>query len=468
MRRSRFGSFRKRRIRSISKLNRVTQTTMNSDTSDFVWERFTTIGIPRDSLHYSAFVCHYHINRLPRARYGAPTSLLPYYRNSDWVRCTGIHIKLDIVLNPKSAFKLRVILFQSPYSMEHITDNDLEDNGADAPNDDCMTGCYTPNGTMFTELHRNPENGNPETAIAAPYKPLFKNQRKGMEHLDFNKVISKIKITHPFVKVLYDGHLSYFNKKLNSKNFTYNYFHRSNTTWKYEPTVHDDRVTYESDYIPDRKVFVMILATPVYGSVEDTGQPMHGVEMDGPVNPPVTYQFNEDQRDTLVQHREGTIELGLDSKFGPAIKKETLDAVDVGKGKGSVTTTGGVITRSKSKSQQPLDFDDPDGGDGGESGTTDENNQPDDIQFNLDQEEDAVRYMVRAMRINRSIARNEARDRREANPPPPPRSKTPKPDKPHKERLETNQYGWAFDQTILIRPTIELWYKNMTGGRFNR
>ena len=55
------------------------------------------------------------------------------------------------------------------------------------------------------------------------------------------------------------------------------------TTWKYPPAVHDGIVERRFNPIPDRKVFFMLIVTPIVGGVDDPGQDMHGVELDCPL-----------------------------------------------------------------------------------------------------------------------------------------------------------------------------------------
>ena len=62
-----------------------------------------------------------------------------------------------------------------------------------------------------------------------------------------------------------------------------------------------------------------------------------------------------------------------------------------------------------------------------------------------------VNQMWEALRRNRQDAQEEAARKKAQQPP-----KYPKP-----EKLETNEYGWAYDQTIMIRPIVEIFFKNM-------
>ena len=68
------------------------------------------------------------------------------------------------------------------------------------------------------------------------------------------------------------------------------------------------------------------------------------------------------------------------------------------------------------------------------------------------------------LKLNHTTARYEKQLRQEAkgvdvDPPPQPQHKPPKPSKELK--IKMTELGWAVDQTIMIRPTIQFWYRNV-------
>jgi hypothetical protein len=183
---------------------------------------------------------------------------------------------------------------------------------------------------------------------------------------------------HESVKVIYQTHLTYINRRNLQRKFRFNKLLPSRTTWKYPYMIHDGTVEQNPSSIPDRKMFVMFVATPIFGGIEDTGEPMHGIDVDQAIH-----------RDDV---RRKHIRFGshIDERFQADAPMEE--------------SSQGPTTRSKSKVKQDSDSDE--------------------------------------------------------EPPPSGEENTPKQIK-YKKKIETNEYGWAYDQSIMIRPTFELWWKNM-------
>lgn len=408
------------------KLQRVTRTTCREQNGLQQYELFTTNGLPEAQKRACSFACHYAINQITRAKYGNMNSMLPYFRTSDWIRCTGIHIRLDMAIQPKSAFKLRVILFQSQFEFNDLakTNKFFSSNWPFKPNEHVKHGGLKVNGGMFVAGQEN-EDGIFETAIHERYSNLFEYQRKSIDNLNFSDSVSRFKITNPHATPIFDRHLFYGNKGKTPKKLKYKRLLPSRTTWVYPPTVHDDVVDYHEDPIPDRKMYLMIIATPVFGG--DIIYP--GQEM---VVDPVEETFDEP-----IQHRherQGSI---VADQFGEPVNVK-LEQPEAGpsridKGKGPAHSTRSKTTNAPDPDADPDDEpDDPDG--------------PPQPSGNPEIDE-----MVEALRINRETVRYEAKQRK-ANEP------------PSKEKV--NEYGWAYNQTIMIRPTVELFFKNMRKGRF--
>jgi hypothetical protein len=287
----------------------------------------------------------------------------------------------------------------------------------------CPQGGYAPNGRLFMVSEEN-QDGIMMSAISDHYSRLFEFQRRSYDTHTYQQAISKLKVTHPFVKTIYDRHLFYCNKKKGPRNFGFNTFLKKSTTWKYPPTVHDDMYDFNHEDQPDRKVLMIVIITPVFGGKISPGQDMHGVD-------DVEEAFEDGKKIQVKYVREGSI---VADEFGdpPEKVKEEPDT--------DVLPSGpSRSTRSKSKAVA-LDPDDPNPSDSNEK------------------ENEEVANMLEALTKNRHNAREEARLRKEAL------KVEPDPFGPP----IVNQYGWALNQTIMIRPTIELFYKDLTTGRFNR
>ena len=127
----------------------------NKDMGQIVWERFTTKGIPEEVHKLTSFGCHYMLNMLPRGIPMTQDVLIMYKRMTDMVRVCGIAIHLDFILQPKSGYNLRLILFQSPYNMQQLSEDytddcELYDNKPHIGNKFTKQGFYKPNGTLLT------------------------------------------------------------------------------------------------------------------------------------------------------------------------------------------------------------------------------------------------------------------------------------------------------------------------------
>jgi hypothetical protein len=262
-----------------------------------------------------------------------------------------------------------MFVFQTPYTFEQLTGVPRSDNAPWAPTDSNINGGFNLNGDWFTQLN-NQEQGI-EAAIKPKYKNFFRLQRKVYDHLSFDTALQKINLQHPFVKVLYQKRLTYINRGTFQRKFRFNKLIPMSTTWKFPYMVHDGKIEEGCANFPDRKVYVMFIATPIFGGIEDPGQNMHGLELAANIDE------NEPQRRF--------------ERFGSHVDERFVDnppepeEMDVG--------SQGPTTRSKGKQR----------------------------------EQDAGPAEVRKS----------------------------------KAKIETNEYGWAYNQTIMIRPTFEIWWKNM-------
>ena len=189
----------------------------------------------------------------------------------------------------------------------------------------------------------------------------------------------------------------------------------------------------------------MIVATPIFGGVEDPGQDMFGADLEEELP-------GEEER---VQHRPMRSGFVVSDAFGPAVMKpEAADEVDDAVMSEAEPAVAGPshVTRSAARASTQQTNDDEDGG--GDAGPP---------PINLEEENDEVRDHFRALVLYRQMSRQEAEERKRNMPPKPPKPpKTPKPPKPAKPPvLETNEYGWVYNNTILIRPTFEVFWYNL-------
>ena len=221
-------------------MKEVVRTTREPVTGHFKWEMFTTRGIPRDFHKYVAYACHYMINRLERVEPFNTTSLLPHFRTSDWVRVKGISTKLDVVVQPKSGFRLRFLMWQGPDTIDTICANyigDVPNNKSFDGTDECLQGGYHLNGRLLTQ-HRNVprdvatnERGGVETCLDSMYADLFNFQKKMYDHVDFDKHIHAMQLRAPWVSRLLDVRKVFVNRGNKPKSFTFHKFLRMSRLW---------------------------------------------------------------------------------------------------------------------------------------------------------------------------------------------------------------------------------------------
>ena len=360
--------------------------------------------------------------------------MLHFFRRTDFVRGTGIHINLKSTIMAKSAFCIRILMFQSPKTICEITENAPEDQTErwpHAPTAACRQGYHEPNGRLLTQVHITDDEAV-ECAMDRHYEDLFSFQQKTFDHLELDQTIQRMRITAPFVATLYDRKLVYVNKSRLPKQFNFNRLIPLSTTWKYEPVVHSGKIHNRELAEPDRKVFCMLIVTPMTGGIVDTGQDMPGIDFEP--------ELNDGGADHLVHHQpiqEGSI---VSDAFGPAVRRDVREI---------------KMEHVEEEEQEP----DPDAEPvAGPSGRT--RSQTRASSFGVDPQQQAlVDAMINAMAENRRNAREEAKERRKT------RKESVAP-KPHRGRDDDlNEYGWSKKATIMIRPTFGLYFKDMGARR---
>jgi hypothetical protein len=388
--------------------------------SNIKWEMFSLRGLHPKVQPAVAFACHYQLNVLQRASPYDEESLHPYLRKSDMVRCTGISLSFEMRIEPKSGFRLRVLLFQTPYELKAMTHGKCHSNHVKLDAEGNPQGYFEPNASFFTNIHKE-DDGGYQVCIAPEYKNMFKEQRKTRETLHYDQIIHNLKLSHPMVTVLRDIHLRYVNRGNKPRMFKYNKLVPMKTTWKYPPVYHDGELVGEDELelTPDRKVYAMIIATPCGGRVSDPQVPMPGLDVDQDLE-------DADDRIQPYEHRE------------VSVLSDAYDVKSEDKGKEpevrrSARLRGGHGTPEPGEPSQH----EPTGvhleGAGG---------------IYLDQMKD---MFVEALALNRELAQQE-RERQKAL--------DPKPPKP--EKVGVDEFGWSLAQSMMLRPTFRLWWKDMS------
>ena len=445
------------------------RTTRDRTSGTFKWEMFTTRGIDRPLHKYLSFACHYMINRLERSKPFTANQLMPHYRNSDWVRVKGISAKLDIVVQPLSGFKVRAIMFQSSHTMNEINDNaedEVPDNHAFDSSAECRYGGYDLNGRLLTQFVHRDDVPEFECGLHSFYADMFGFQKKTYDTIEYDKHIQSMRIRAPWVTTILDTRRTYINKTKKPKAFTFHRFLRMNTVWQYPPSVNHLDFIPRQETMPDKKVYFMLIVTPIHGPVSDNGMTWPDLEMgDG-------FQGGDPKDNRAVlYHRERSVSQFSERLKTPAVKMEDDDNLEyadlppVPDPPRAVTSEAGPsrITRSmrRARISEAPDPEDPDADPIDD--LADMMTEPvDDPALRLSAANDTVRDFVHALKLNREFLKIE-REENPKPPKPPKPAKTPKPSRrpPKPPPLPTDDFGWAIDRSIMIRPTFKFWYRDM-------
>lgn len=405
-------------------MRNICRTTQDAATGVHQWERFTTRGVPRKLHSVLAFTSYYLLNDLTRAKLN-PTDKYSYFlRTTDMVRAKGISVNLRIQVQPNSGYKLRLLMFQGPYDMVDMSGGEgeevLQDNMPSNPAEFARQGCYTPNGSIMTKFVKNDDDEIEYYAIKPGYTKLFGPQRPNLDSVVFQNQILYAKLNHPNVKVLFDRKVTFYNKKKKPKGYRYNKFFKTNTTWKFKETIYNG-VNHQPDWDndgPDCKMYFMIIATPLQGGVHDTGQDMHGFQLDD-----IQPGDQLDGQPIVQRRREGSV---VSDAFGPPVagpSDERMERVE------EEPEDTAPRTRSKGKGRAPPPAD------------------VDDVQLRQGDDPQFRNALLNAWAIRRAEAARERAD----NPPP----------EPALPVGAVDEFGWSENQTILIKPTFRIWWVGM-------
>ena len=330
--------------------------------------------------------------------------------------------------------------------MSYMTDGNLDGNEPTASTEYCPMGVMNLNGTMLTQIEHNTK-GELECDINPNYRRLFQYQPCPTDMLHYHQLMHNMKLTHDYCMVLYDRKTYFANRHSTHRKLQFNRLIPISTTWKYPPTLHDGFVDQHKDTIPNCKVFFLMILTPFASPPMDPGQPMHDANI-----------------------HAAAPDLDKDGD-------EILLAQPVTDYQGSVVAEAFDIVKEEHKEMQ---VDEPVKGQAGPSRRKGKQRAPPIKQYEadplynfgpLDNVPEAVNNqrslslaLFDTLKLNHTTARYEKQLRQEAEGvdldlPPQPQHKPPKPSKELK--IKMTESGWAVDQTIMIRPTIQFWYRNV-------
>ena len=198
------------------------------------------------------FASHYMVNVLPRADIAAEENALPYYCTTDFVQGTDMSLSLDICMKPQSGFKFWIIIFQTPYSLAEIAEENkdmIQNNGSFPGSTTNPQGGYSCNSEIVSQ-HTDGNDGL-LCWLTSPYVELFKDQKGTFDTVNVHDTFMSCKITKPYVSVLWDGKTKFVNWSGKPKTFKWNKFLPMNMTWQYPSAIHNELITESVTNKPD-------------------------------------------------------------------------------------------------------------------------------------------------------------------------------------------------------------------------
>lgn len=247
------------------------------------YEFVTTRGLSKKSVVCASFVSYYMVSHIPRS-VPEPGDRVRYWkRNSDMARLTGLQVKVEMIVKPKSGFRVRLLLIQTPFDMADMTsESDTENNQARIGTRNDPQGSFASSlQYMSSVLEETDENGvtSLTASVSNRFSGLFDRQLKDQTDTSFHDELMTMRVTHPNTVVLSDSRMFVRNRKNVTRTFKWKKFRPLRTTVRYPPVYHADqseqgeynRVTFEE--YPDRKIYAFFIITPAKEQYEipDTG-----------------------------------------------------------------------------------------------------------------------------------------------------------------------------------------------------
>ena len=226
-----------------------------------------------------AFTSYYMTSYIERCSFDPQDRLRPWRRLNDMIRLTGIKVGVEFHIAPKSRFRVRMLIFQTPYHMKDIlgkvddkgeVDLGFDDNMACNCTLDKPQGAFLPNAQLLSACVKNAQGQLDMAFVNHQFAPMFDKQIRETSHLGFHDEVMKMRVTHPNIHLVADRKTWIKNHKSHTRRVTWNVFRKLDTTIKFPP------VTYSREMegfpfknqIPDRKIFVMFVMTPAREQVD--------------------------------------------------------------------------------------------------------------------------------------------------------------------------------------------------------
>jgi hypothetical protein len=298
---------------------------------------------------------------------------------------------------------------------------------------------------MMTQLRFHQGlDGNPdmwEVAMEEKFKDLFNSQSKDYGCLTYQQIMHQMKIKHPMTMTIMDRHCVYINRRSTPKTFRYNRLIPMFTTWKYPPAVHNGVIDSlkANDNFPDRRVFFMMIATPFTSEVRNDDTIPYKTTFNLP------FPGEKEDRRFTDHDRAGSV---FSQAFGDDMSKEEEEEPTFVK-ESKPGPSKKPMTRAQSKGKAARIR-------GGSGYPGDDHESQEEAEasvshpiLGIDPTKELRDAMIEALTFNRQSAREEREHLKAAA------------KDEGSGKLEMTEFGWAVNQTMLIRPIIRLWWKSM-------
>lgn len=180
------------------------------------------------------------------------------------VRLTGLQVSNKIIVAPKSGFRVRMLVFQTPHTMSELLGSDVDDNHHMVATDKHIQGYFESNGQHLTTIVKDQNGIIRQAFINDQFNSLFDNQIRLMDDKSFHDQLMTMRITRSNVHILSDRRRFFTNKGKEARTYRWSVFRKLFTTVKFPPLLHGSHidVTDGEFEMPDRKIFVMFIVTP--------------------------------------------------------------------------------------------------------------------------------------------------------------------------------------------------------------
>ena len=159
--------------------------TLKNEERDLQYEFVNTGHAEKRLVQGLAYACHYQLSHVPRSTFELQDRARYWQRLGDMIRIPGIQGKLKMIVKPKSGFRIRVLLLQTPFRFSGLVgDGPVEDDNAGSlPSDEDPMGSFRPSLEHMSQIVEN-EEGMVCCSLNPRFAPLFDRQMPVMNDMN--------------------------------------------------------------------------------------------------------------------------------------------------------------------------------------------------------------------------------------------------------------------------------------------